>query len=368
MAPTRVLVVDDSALMRKLLTTILAQDPEIEIVGTATDPVAAKRALAQLSPDVMTLDIEMPRMNGIEFLEQLMKHRPMPVVMVSSLTERGSQLTMRALQLGAFDFVTKPKIDIARGTVELAEELVAKVKAAGRSRGRRPVARPKSRPPARPVSLRPQPGSFAQQALIAIGASTGGTEALSKVLSAFPANCPPCIVVQHMPPVFTRHFAERLDRECRVHVREAQDGDVLTPGLVLIAPGGERHMQLTREGSRLTVQLVAMPPVNHHRPSVDVLFDSVARVAGASTIAAILTGMGADGARGMKKLRDAGAQTVAQDEATSVVFGMPKEAIALGGAAHVAPLSDIAATLLRLAGDTRRRDSLRVSNPPRGAP
>ncbi|MEZ4225377.1 MAG: chemotaxis response regulator protein-glutamate methylesterase [Polyangiaceae bacterium] len=365
--PTRVLVVDDSALMRKLLTSILGQDPELEVVGTATDPVAAKRALAKLSPDVMTLDIEMPHMNGIQFLEQLMRHRPMPVVMVSSLTERGSQLTLQALRLGAFDFVAKPKIDIARGTIELAEELVAKVKAAGRSRGRRAAPRPRSRPPTRMVSLRPLPGAFSQQALIAIGASTGGTEALSKVLSSFPANCPPCVVVQHMPPVFTRHFAERLDRECRAQVREAQDGEVLTPGLVLIAPGGERHMQLTRSGPRLAVQLVSAPPLNHHRPSVDVLFDSVARVAGPSTIAALLTGMGADGARGMKKLRDAGAHTVAQDEATSVVFGMPKEAIALGGAAHVAPLGEIAATLLRLAAEARRRDSLRVSNPPRGA-
>lgn len=354
----RVLIVDDSALMRQVLTGILASDPEIVVVGTAADPIAAAKKIANLRPDVMTLDVEMPHMDGLSFLEELMRDQPMPVVMVSSLTERGCDVTLRALELGALDFIPKPKIDVTRGTAELAAEIIAKVKAAARARIRRPRpaagrnAEVSVGGAARPADKRGSAVSFrTTQRFIAIGASTGGTEALRAVLTALPPDAPPIVIVQHMPTVFTRQFAQRLDSLCRVQVREAKSGDALLQGHVLIAPGGEFHMEVVRSGASYGVKLLAAPPVGHHRPSVDVLFESVARTAGANAVGVILTGMGGDGARGMLSMRRVGAVTIAEDESTCVVFGMPKEAIACGAVDYVVPLDRVSASMLRAASD-----------------
>ena len=349
----RVLVVDDSALMRQLLTQILSSDPEIEVVGTAGDPIVARARIAALLPDVMTLDVEMPKEDGITFLRHLMQTRPMPVVMVSSLTERGGETTLRALGLGAFGFVTKPTLDMQRGTVELSADIVAKVKAAARSKVRvragAPPTAPRVAPPPTGLPPRAEHTLRTTQKVIVIGSSTGGTEALREVLTALPANAPPVVIVQHMPPVFTRQFAERLDGLCKVNVKEAADGDALVTGRVLIAPGGDSHLEIVRSGANYSVRLVKAPPVGHHRPSVDVMFESAARAVGPNAVAAILTGMGADGAKGMLTMRRAGASTMAEDESTCVVFGMPKEAIACGAAEQVLPLDRIAAALLRAA-------------------
>ena len=342
----RVLIVDDSALMRELLSQLFAQDGEFEVVGAAPSAALAWQKLQQTAPDVLTLDVEMPQMDGITFLEKVMRTRPLPVVMVSTLTERGCATTLRALEAGAVDFVTKPKVDIRTGTVALAEELLAKVRNAARARVRMltPLAAPalfspeqKARQPRR---VRPSP------LLIAIGASTGGTEALRVVLQALPRDSPGVLVVQHMPAGFTRAFAARLDTLCAITVREARDGDAIEPGRVLLAPGG-LQMRVERAGAGWAVSVKAGPPVNHHNPSVDVLFDSCAAGPGSNTIAAILTGMGTDGARGMLGLRRCGAQTVAQDRETCVVFGMPREAIALGAAEQVLPLEEIGPALVR---------------------
>lgn len=359
MKKVRVLVVDDSALMRQLLTSIFSADPEMEVVGSAPDPVAAFAKLGALSPDVMTLDVEMPKMDGLSFLERVMHTRPLPVVMVSSLTERGCDVTFRALELGAVDFVTKPKLDVSRGTVLLADLLVAKVKAAARARVRKPRGLAVAPALAATPALRPAPRASrvalrTTQRVVAIGASTGGTEAIRTVLTGLPADAPPVVIVQHMPPVFTRQFAERLDGQCRVRVKEACDGDVLVDGHVLIAPGGERHLEIVRSGAAYGVRLAAAPPVGHHRPSVDVMFSSCARAVGPNAVGAILTGMGADGARGMLAMHAAGAVTFAEDESSCVVFGMPKEAIACGGVDHVVPLDRMAAAILRAAAEPAR--------------
>jgi two-component system chemotaxis response regulator CheB len=357
MKKIRVLIVDDSALMRQILSTILAGDPELEVVGTASDPIAARAKIRDLAPDVLTLDVEMPKMDGLSFLEELMRRHPMPVVMVSSLTERGCEVTLRALEAGACDFVTKPKIDLARGTADIGAEIVAKVKVAARSRirarapGTRVVeAKPAHAPSA--VSFR------TTQRFIAIGASTGGTEALRDVLTALPADAPPIVIVQHMPPVFTRQFAQRLDGICKVQVREAKSGDALVQGHVLIAPGGDWHMEVVRSGANYGVRLVDAPPVGHHRPSVNILFESCARTAGANAVGVILTGMGNDGARGMLAMHRAGSVTLAEDESTCVVFGMPKEAIACGAVDHVVPLDRMAASMLRAAAETVSRKAI----------
>jgi two-component system, chemotaxis family, protein-glutamate methylesterase/glutaminase len=343
----RVLVVDDSALMRKLLSDVLSSDPALEVVGTATDAMQGWQKIQELHPDVLTLDVEMPGMDGLTFLEKLMRARPTPVVMISTLTERGAQTTLRALELGAVDFVTRPKIDVSKGTVELAEEITAKVKAAARARVR-PAASP---PPAMPAQPRVKPRSAAAgdgaTSLIAIGASTGGTEALRVVLGALPAQTPGIVVVQHMPPGYTAAFADRLDELCHVHVVEAQNGERIQPGQAYIAPG-DRHMRVGRAGPGFIINLTDDPRRNHHRPSVDVLFESIGRAGARRVVGAILTGMGNDGARGLLDLRLAGAGTIAQDEATSLVFGMPKEAIALGGAQWVLPLEEIGPALIRL--------------------
>lgn len=348
---TRVLVVDDSALMRRLLHDILSADPELEVVGMAPDPIKAWEAIQILRPDVLTLDVEMPKMDGLDFLQRLMRARPLPVVMCSSLTEAACATTLRALELGAIDFVTKPRIDVERGVEGMAADLVAKVKAAARARVK---ARPGSGRHAIAAmnvgEAPPPPLRKMSEAVTAIGASTGGTEALLAVLERLPADAPGVVVVQHMPEQFTRQFAARLDRRCAVRVKEAEDGDRVLPGHVLIAPGGARHMELARSGAHTYVRLVGSPPVNHHRPSVDVLFDSCARSLGPNAVGVLLTGMGADGAAGLLAMRRAGARTIAQDEATCVVFGMPKEAIACGAAEFVLPLGAVADGVLRLGG------------------
>jgi len=341
----RVLIVDDSALMRQLLTEIFAAVPGLEVVGAAADPYAAWEKIQRLRPDVLTLDVEMPRMDGLTFLEKLMRLRPMPVLMVSSLTQQGCETTLRALELGAVDFVTKPTIDVRDGTILLADELVAKVQAVSRARVRPATPRPATapaRPPTRGVRF------DATHKVLALGASTGGTEALRDVLGALPPDAPGVVVVQHMPEQFTRAFANRRDTLCQVRVKEAADGDRILPGHVLIAPGNH-HMEVRASGASYSVRLHQAPPVNRHRPSVDVLFDSCAQVLGRNAVGALLTGMGADGARGMLRLKEAGALTIAQDEASCVVYGMPKEAVLLGGASEVLPLDRIAAGLLRAA-------------------
>lgn len=349
MSKTKVLIVDDSAVMRQLLTEILSRDPAIEVIGAASDPFIAREKILRLQPDVLTLDVEMPRMDGLTFLEKLMRGHPMPVVMVSSLTERGCETTFRALELGAVDFVTKPKLDVTNGTVDLAAEILEKVKAAA---GAKIARRNKPRPAPEPVA--PATNGHAAgrsmirttQKVIAVGASTGGTEALREFLEPLPADSAGIVIVQHMPEKFTRSFAERLDSLCRIRVKEAEDGDRIIPGHALIAPGNY-HMEVFRNGAEYRVRTFVSDPVNRHRPSVDVLFHSCAQQLGANAIGVIMTGMGADGARGLLEMHQAGARTIAQDEASCVVFGMPREAIALGAADEVTPLSRIPAAVLR---------------------
>ncbi|TZF89945.1 chemotaxis response regulator protein-glutamate methylesterase [Lysobacter lacus] len=333
------LVVDDSALIRQLMTEMLNADPGIEVVGTAADAFIARDKIKQLRPDVLTLDVEMPRMDGLTFLQNLMRLRPMPVVMVSSLTEAGAAVTLEALALGAVDFVTKPCTDVARGLAEYAAVLQEKVRNAAGAR----VAR---------VDSAPQPAAVATATcyrtadrLLAIGASTGGTEAIRTVLSSMPADAPAILIAQHIPAQFSRPFAERLDRNSRMTVREAEDGQPIAPGHAYVAPGG-RHLRIQRSRSRWLCRVGDDLPVSGHRPSVDVLFESMARHAGPNATAALLTGMGDDGARGLLALRKAGAATIAQDQATSVVWGMPGAAVMRGAVQQVVPLQDIATRLL----------------------
>ncbi len=333
-----VLVVDDSAVARQLLANHLARDPAIEVIGTAPDPYLAWQKIRTLAPDVMTLDVEMPRMDGLTFLEKLMRRRPMPVVMVSSLTEAGCATTLRALELGAVDFVMKPVVGLRESLPALAAEIVEKVKVAATAAVRKREPAPHARPIAS-AALR------TTQRLIAIGASTGGTEAIREFLAVLPADAPAVLIVQHMPEKFTRAFANRLDGLCAVRVREAEDGDRALAGHVLVAPGN-RHMRLVREGATYLVRLDDAPPVNRHRPSVDVLFHSCAAVAGPNAVGVIMTGMGDDGARGLLAMRRAGAVTLAQDEQSSIVFGMPKMAIELGAAERVLPLGRLAGASL----------------------
>ena len=332
----RVLIVDDSATMRSLIATVLQRDPEIEVVGEAGDPLEAREAIKRLNPDVITLDVEMPNMNGIDFLEKIMRLRPMPVVMVSTLTVRGAEATMEALELGAIDCVAKP----STGGLEGFSDLPFKVKAAAKARVR-PLRTPDpGAPPVPPLEHTPD------DRLIAIGSSTGGVEALITVLSRFPANCPPTVVTQHMPATFTKSFSERLDRLCAPKVAEAHDGAVLGNGRIYIAPGGEHHLEIGGSGA-LRCRLSAGPAVNGHRPSVDVLFRSVAKAVGTRAVGAILTGMGRDGAEGLLAMRQAGARTIGQDESSSVVYGMPKAAFEIGAVERQAPLERIAAELLK---------------------
>jgi two-component system chemotaxis response regulator CheB len=348
MGKIRVLTVDDSALMRQVLATLLSNDPEIEVVGSAPDPYIAREKIKALNPDVLTLDVEMPKMDGLTFLEKLMRGHPMPVVMVSSLTEAGCETTLRALELGAVDFIAKPKIDLRAGMEEIAQDLIAKVKAAAVAKVSKPVdgqASPAHRP--FPLGLSPSEGAMIKttDTIIAIGSSTGGTEAVKRILEVLPPDTPPILITQHMPERFTKSWADRLHKFCRISVKEAEDGDSVLPGHALIAPGNH-HMTLARSGARYSVKINQDAPVNRHRPSVDVLFDSVARNAGRNAVGVILTGMGGDGAKGLLAMKQAGAYTIAQDEASCVVFGMPKEAIKLGAAEEILPLSDIAGAVL----------------------
>ena len=345
MKKTRVLVIDDSALMRQLLTKIIELDPQLEVVGTAGDPLIAWKKIESLSPDVLTLDVEMPKMDGLTFLAKLMASRPMPVVMVSSLTARGADTTLKALELGAVDFVTKPGIDVANGTQALAADIIAKIGTAAASRiagvrQSRAVA-PKSLPTMRRAAGMAE----LTHKVIAIGASTGGTEALAYLLPQLPADAPGTVIVQHMPRAFTSAFSKRLDSLSRMRVKEAEDGDRIIQGHVLVAPG-DFHMEVCRQGAAYHVRLHQQPTVNGFRPSVDVLFRSCAQQMGRHAVGAILTGMGRDGAAGMLAMREQGAHTIAQNEESCVVFGMPKEAIAMGGAVRIAPLEHIAAEIM----------------------
>jgi two-component system chemotaxis response regulator CheB len=342
----KVLVIDDSAVIRAILTEILNEAADIEVVGTAPDPIFAKNKIISLMPDVITLDIEMPRMDGLTFLEELMRTNPLPVVMVSSLTQKACNTTLRALELGAIDYVTKPSEDISDGLVDLGSEIIRKVRIAAGARVRRStVALPAAAAPRVVVSALDTSRMATTDKLIAIGASTGGTQAITEVLLAMPQSVPGIVIVQHMPPLFTKSFAVRLNEMAAIRVKEAEHGDRVLRGTAYIAPGG-RHMALSRSGAMYYIELSDGPPVNFVKPAVDILFRSVASHAGKNAVGAILTGMGEDGARGLKEMRDRGARTIAQDEATSVVFGMPKKAIDMGAAERVLPLQQICRALL----------------------
>lgn len=345
MSKIRVLVVDDSALMRKILTVLLSSDPGIEVVGTANDPYIARDKIKKLNPDILTLDIEMPRMDGLTFLEKLMAARPMPVLVVSTLTEAGCETTLRALELGAVDFLAKPKLDMQEGMEGLAEALISKVKTAVTAKVQ-PLKRAKPGSPANVLQLKSTALIKTTDVIIAIGASTGGPVAIQKLLEVLPPDTPPVIVTVHMPEKFTTSFAQRLDSICKIRVKEAQDGDSVMPGRALIA-AGNYHLTLSRSGARYHAKLNQDPPVRHHRPSVDVMFQSVARFAGSNSVGVILTGMGGDGAEGLLEMKKAGAYTIAQDESSCIVFGMPKEAIKLGGVDKILPLQQIPSEILR---------------------
>lgn len=341
----RVLIVDDSALIRKLLTEIVNSQCDMEAVGAAPDPYAARELIRNLDPDVLTLDVEMPKMDGLEFLEKLMRLRPMPVVMVSTLTERGSEITLRALELGAVDFVSKPKLDIANGMREYAQEITDKIRAAVSARIRKSAGTVHQAPGhLPPLGNR----AISTEKVIVVGASTGGTEAIKEFLMRMPPDCPGILIAQHMPESFTRSFAARLDGVCRIAVKEAGDNERVLPGHAFVAPG-HSHLLLRRSGANYMTELSQTEPVNRHRPSVDVLFRSAAKQAGRNAIGVILTGMGKDGAAGMLEMRRAGAYTFAQDEASCVVFGMPREAIALGAVNEVVPLDEMAERVLERA-------------------
>ncbi|TAN42590.1 MAG: chemotaxis response regulator protein-glutamate methylesterase [Nitrospirae bacterium] len=340
----KALVIDDSAVIRHLLTEILNQEPDIEVVGSAQDPIFAMNKIKNTRPNVITLDVEMPRMDGLTFLEELMKSDPIPVVMVSSLTHNGCATTLRALELGAVDYVTKPSIDIAGGVLTLGEEIAAKVRAAANAKVRRTNGRHQAFPAQGASNSRASLDTNKMSTtdrIIAIGASTGGTQAITEVITALPPSIPGIVIVQHMPPVFTKSFADRLNSISALDVKEAANGDRVLRGTALIAPG-DKHMAVKRNGAMYYVEIMDGPPVNFVRPAVDVLFRSVAQHAGKNAVGVILTGMGEDGARGLKEMKEAGAYTVAQDEATSVVYGMPKKALEMGGVDRVVPLNEMA--------------------------
>lgn len=351
----KVLIVDDSALVRQMLTDILSKDRQIEVVGSAPDPLVAREKIKQLNPDVLTLDVEMPKMDGITFLEKLMKLRPMPVVMVSTLTEKGADVTLQALELGAVDYVAKPKVDLAHTLDDYAQELISKIKVAASAR-----VKPLNRPVISDSAVAPKFSADAVIAksdirrpfkttdkIIAIGASTGGTEAIKDVLMGLPADFPGIVITQHIPEAFSGPFAKRMNNSCQMTVYEAQDGQQVLPGHVYIAPG-HSHLLVQRDGARYICRLNDGPPVNRHKPAVDVLFRSVAQNVGHNAIGVILTGMGDDGARGLKEIRDTGAWTIAQDENTSVVWGMPGEAVKHDAVEEILPLGRIPKRLIDL--------------------
>ena len=358
MAKIRVVVVDDSALVRSLLAEIINKQPDMECIGAANDPIVAREMIRELNPDVITLDVEMPRMDGLDFLSRLMRLRPMPVVMVSTLTERGAEITMRALEMGAVDFVAKPRIGVSSGLKDLSSEIVDKIRTAAGARVSRHSVPPQTGaqqtssghaflPPSQApaAATRGLMSRLSTEKVICIGASTGGTEAIREVLVPLPADSPAIVITQHMPAGFTASFAARLDSLCRIRVQEAQDGDRILPGHAYIAPGG-KQFRIERSGSNYVCAVDDSEPVNRHKPSVEVLFKSAARVLGPNAMGVMLTGMGGDGAQGMKEMRDAGAYNICQDEASCVVFGMPRVAIQAGAANEVLPLKQIATTLM----------------------
>ncbi len=363
MKKTTVVVVDDSALVRGLLAEIINRQPDMSCIGAASDPLVAREMIRNLNPDVITLDIEMPRMDGLDFLSRLMRLRPMPVVMVSTLTERGAEATMRALELGAVDFVGKPKIGVSDGLRQLGDDITDKIRTAARATVRRLPAAPAPGPagsahsPAAPspVSL----GRLSTEKIIFIGASTGGTEATKEVLVRLPADAPAVMITQHMPPGFTKSYAARLNSLCRIRVAEASDGERVLPGHAYLAPGG-LHLSVERSGANYIARVRDGEPVNRHKPSVEVLFLSAARVVGPNALGVMLTGMGADGARAMRELRDAGSYNFVQDEASCVVFGMPREAIAQGAAHEVLPVTQIGPKLIERLRSTAGMNTTRV--------
>jgi two-component system chemotaxis response regulator CheB len=339
----RVLIVDDSPTMRAMIASVLKGEQDIEVVGSACDPLEAREAIKALNPDVVTLDVEMPNMNGIEFLERLMRLRPMPVIMISTLTQEGADATLQALELGAVDCIGKPRDGDIRAAFRPLADMI---RAAANSRVRsRAAAVPQAAPSS---NFRPN------RNLVAIGSSTGGVEALQTVLQTYPANCPPTVITQHMPPVFTRNFAARLDKTCAPTVCEAEDGMPIQQGHVYLAPGGDAHLKIEGAGANLRCKLFASGTVNGHRPSVDVLFDSVAAAVGGRAVGVILTGMGRDGAAGLKRMRDGGARTIGQDEASCVVYGMPRAAHELGAVEKQLPLTRISAAVLELCTDAMK--------------
>ncbi|HYJ39984.1 MAG TPA: chemotaxis response regulator protein-glutamate methylesterase [Steroidobacteraceae bacterium] len=351
----RVLVVDDSALVRQILVEVLNSAPDVEVVGTASDPFMARDRIKELNPDVLTLDVEMPRMDGLTFLANLMRLRPMPVVMVSSLTEQGADTTLKALELGAVDFVSKPKIDLAGTLADFGGEILAKIRIAAGARvmaRSTPVAAARIAPKYSADAVIPAGAGGRMlrttDRIIAIGASTGGTEAIREVLMGLPADCPAIVIAQHIPEAFSLPFTRRMDSLAAMSVVEPTDGQYIMAGHVYIAPGS-KHLLVERDGARYRCRLNDGPPVNRHCPSVDVLFRSVAQNVGPNAVGVILTGMGDDGARGLKEMLDAGARTMAQDEASSVVWGMPGAAVKLGGAQEILPLGRVAENIMRLA-------------------
>ncbi len=343
MSKIRVLIVDDSPTMRVLIANILGREPDIEVVGSAADPMEAREAIKALDPDVLTLDIEMPRMNGLEFLEKIMRLRPMPVIMVSTLTQEGADATLQALELGAVDCIGKPMAGHAtKGFSELVEKIRAAAGAHVRGIGERRQSVP------------PSPDFRPNGRVVAIGSSTGGVEALATLLRDYPANCPPTVITQHMPATFTQHFAERLDRMSAATICEAQEGAPVEVGRVYIAPGGARHLEIVAGANAPRCRLREAEPVSGHRPSVDVLFDSVAQSIGAPAVGVILTGMGRDGAKGLLAMRQAGARTLGQDEGTSVVYGMPKAAFDMNAVERQIPLERIGGAILELCAAAKR--------------
>lgn len=349
--PTTAVIVDDSALMRQMLSEMLDSDPGIQVLGSAADPIAARALIKSTNPDVITLDVEMPKMDGLTFLEKIMTLRPTPVLMISSLTQKGADTTIQALELGAIDFVAKPTIDLREGMTAKRDEIVRKVKAAARAK-----LRPRSSASARTPKARPTGRVLrSTEQVILIGASTGGVNAIRDIVCSLPVDCPPVLVTQHMPAGFTRSFAGRLDAEATVSVTEAVNGQWAVPGHVLIAPG-DRHLELSRSGATYICRLRDSAEVSGHRPSVDVLFRSAAKIAGVNAVGVILTGMGRDGAAGLFELRRSGARTLGQDETSSVVYGMPKAAWDIGAVERQVPLSRIVDTVLDLCSRRTARE------------
>ena len=346
MPKIKLLIVDDSALIRQMLTQIFNSSDDIEVVGSAVDPIAARDKIKKLNPDVLTLDVEMPRMDGLTFLRNLMRLRPMPVVMISTLTEAGATVTLEALEAGAVDFVAKPKVDVANSLNAYAEDIIAKVKMAAKARVRTVVSKPKV---AGPLAVRSQKTHFkTTDKLIALGSSTGGTEAIKEVVSGLPLNTPPIVISQHLPVAFSESFAKHVNDVTEMTVCIAKEGQQILPGNIYIAPG-DKHLLVMRNGARYVCKLDDGPAVNRHKPSVEVMFKSVAQNVGGNAIGVMLTGMGADGSQTMNEMKAAGSVNIVQDEASSVVWGMPGEAYKLGAADHVVPLEHIAAQILKLA-------------------